>query len=350
MKIPTFARRLLLLLAGLSGVMIVEGRSAALEDLKNLNPFKRTPAQPVTPSPSSQLAQQPAGGGSQPTGRLDPKGLALNVALELANNFLREPGLRKKLHGMRAQAAFEELENALETPSQSLPETLLKTVTAQLGSQQVNREELKRQIYDGLKEQAQEAASESMSSEAFLVLCESLKVQLADALQKRLLSQYKRNGPKFVLAVGQFKYATTGVLGFDIKIEDMLKRVVGRLIDVKEITDNFQIVQYDVMEAEKLIEKIGGNIGNWLREDNRNHMDLAVQDYHPADIFIVTGTLYEEVDQRSRRRTYTVVAEVKHPIKRHLVAMPEAKTVNYYHPTRHWLTEAQNEAIAPSAP
>lgn len=300
-------------------------------------------SQSVPPPSAASAPAMAADQGSAP-GRVDLRDAAIRTGIDVAANFLREPGLRKKLHGLRAQAAMEELEGALDNTSQSIPETFLKNLLAQ-GAQQISREELRREVISGLRRKAEQAASESMPSQAFDALCLELKDKLAEALQKRVLPEFKLNGPKFVLAIGAFDYTSTEIDTRDIKLQDTLTQVMDYLTDVDAITRSFHVVEYDITEAEKLIHTIGGDPGNWQREDARNHMDLKVRDYHPADIFIVTGKLYEQVEKSLYKRTYMVTARVSYPIKRYTVTSVRLTTVNYFHPTRGWVTEEEDAAI-----
>lgn len=283
-------------------------------------------------------------------GRFDLRAAALQTAMETTASFLSEPGLRKKLDGLRAKPAMDELRSALENNSQSIPAKFFENLLLQ-GGTKITREELKRQVVASLQASAEKAASASMPSKSFKQLCEQMRSQLALKLKEKVLTRYTKAGPRFVLAGGTFDYRINSAPGSeDPRLEDALKNVMLELLDEPTFSENFHIVRYDVSEAEQVIEKFGGSRENWMREDGRNQMDIAVRDYHPADIFVVTGKLIETVEDDGCKRSYQVIAVVDHPMKRSPVTFVKVEMENLYHPTKGWLTTAEDAAIGAQAP
>jgi hypothetical protein len=256
------------------------------------------------------------------------------------SEMFKEPSVKAQLEGMRSDPAWSDVRERMEKKRKS---PNWRTFVPGNQHRKLSETEAEQQEIVAIQDKARTSMDESMPLEAFNQLCDQLAAEIKPQL-KKLAETRKPKGSRFVIAVGTFQYVPRAGGVADAKLERALKKVTFRLKQEDEISQKFDLIAYDVTKAEELIKEIGGDSDMWLREDGSGHLSVAVRDYHPDDIFVLTGSMNEQLE-KGYKMTYDVACEVTHPRKRITEVSVESAMANYYHPTRGWISEQEDKKI-----
>jgi hypothetical protein len=207
----------------------------------------------------------------------------------------------------------------------------------------------------------QMAQTSDLPSQAFDQIVDQISQELAVKLPEFAASRKVegKSNIKIALAVGRFA-ANGEAMGQDPRLQGTLSRVAARLQRNAEFNSRVHVVQFNSQDAQAVINEIGGGAGGWIEPDGGNIDSVALKEYHPDVIYILTGEMYfrETKSPYNYEKTFYSIVNVMHP--RTKTSVPnmasEFKTSYCFHPYRQeWISEqtareleSQYNAAAPA--
>lgn len=191
----------------------------------------------------------------------------------------------------------------------------------------------------------QMAQTSDLPSQAFDQIVDQIAQELAVKLPEFAATRVVegKSNIKIALAVGRFATGRAATAE-DARLQSTLSRVAARLQRNAEFNRRVHVVQFNSQDAQALIKEIGGGEGGWTEPDGGNIDSVALKEYHPDVIYILTGEMdFREIKSPyNYEKTFYSIVNVMHP--RTKTSVPnmasEFKTSYYFHPYRQeWISE-----------
>lgn len=211
-----------------------------------------------------------------------------------------------------------------------------------------------------LEQQAADLGSRSKSSAspARIGAAESLSTALAEQIALQLKEQVDRrrlNGKRLALVVGRSAFTSAHIDSrADARLENMLGRLAEVLASRPDVREHFTVIARAELSAPDLISGIGNGSDAWLKPkkffgSTGRPVVLGGADYEPKEVFVLTGELVERLDDLCHMH-YTLSARLFYPQSQRdtSIAASDVETSYWLHPTRNWISAAEDEGLARS--